>query len=427
VVTPASAAGALTPAWTSSLTTTGATSASYTYTFTAATTSSLNSITMTVPSGTAGTLSVGTVTPAVVAAGGTVSLAAATLTYSFTAATVAAGTAVSVQISGITNTATAGAYGSVVTTKNGVTSVDSGSSTTVTLTATALTSPTWSTSSTALGASGVSYTYTFTTASTSLALTSVTMVVPPGTGGTPTLGTVTPTNLSLLGMTLSGTTLTYSFAGLLITSGTHFSIQVNGLTNTSSAGAYRSEIVTNTLAPVDSATTGSVAFVGSVALTSPSSLSWAATLSGSNQSAVDSVSADQQFTVADVTASGAGWHINVSATTLTSDIHTLPNTGTLLFTGSLTSPLGTTGPTATCVGSCTLPTNTTTYPVAIVTAAASPPTATVYDTAAGGGLGTITIGGHSSANPVGWWVNIPGSTFAGSYTSTVTVTIVSGP
>src|ERR1039457_7151744 len=84
-------------------------------------------------------------------------------------------------------------------------------------------------------------------------------------------------------------------------------------------------------------------------------------------------------------------------------------------------------PPATCVGSCTLPADTTIYPVAITTAASSLTTYTIYDTPASTGEGVMTLGGSSAANPVGWWVQAPASTRAGIYTSTVTLQVVSGP
>jgi hypothetical protein len=174
-----------------------------------------------------------------------------------------------------------------------------------------------------------------------------------------------------------------------------------------------------------------VSFTGPLDLTSPGSLGWAATLNGANQSAVDGTAADQQFTVDDETATGpttaAGWHITVAAVTFTSGSHTLANSGTLALTGSLTSVTATTGPSVSCVVSCTPPGNTTTYPVAITTAASAPTPATVFDAPVKTGLGPVLIGGHSAANPVGWWVSIPASARAGSYTSTVTVAVVSGP
>jgi hypothetical protein len=70
---------------------------------------------------------------------------------------------------------------------------------------------------------------------------------------------------------------------------------------------------------------------------------------------------------------------------------------------------------------------TTTYPVAITTAPSSPTPVTVCDVSAGTGTGPVTIGGHTASNPVAWWVNVPANALAGSYTTTITVAIVSGP
>ncbi len=166
---------------------------------------------------------------------------------------------------------------------------------------------------------------------------------------------------------------------------------------------------------------------GSLTLTAPSSLTWAATLNGSSQNIADIVSGDQQYTVNDASGTGAGWNVTVSATTFTNGTHTLPNTGTFVTTGSVTSIAGTTGPTTACVTTCTLPTNSQTYPVAITTAASTPPTSKIYDTSVATGLGAVVIGGSAAANPVGWWVVVPSNAFSGAYTSTVTMAVVSAP
>jgi putative surface cell wall-binding protein len=166
---------------------------------------------------------------------------------------------------------------------------------------------------------------------------------------------------------------------------------------------------------------------GSLTLTSPTSLTWGETLNGLNQNVVDATAADQQYTVNDATGSGAGWNVSMSATTFTTGSHTLANAGTLSTNGSLTSISGTTAPTATCSAACTAPTDTTTYPVAITTAATSPTPSIIYDTAVATGLGLFVIGGSAALNPVGWWLQIPASVYAGSYTSTVTLEVTSGP
>lgn len=162
---------------------------------------------------------------------------------------------------------------------------------------------------------------------------------------------------------------------------------------------------------------------GSLTLVSPSALTWSVTLNGTNQSVYDANSTDEAYTVNDATGSGAGWNVTVSATTFTSGTHTLSNTGTLSTNGSLASSTSTTAPTATCYSgaSCTLPSDTTTYPVAITTAASSPTAVKIYDDAANAGMGEITI------SNVGWWVTVPANTLAGTYTSTFTFEVNSGP
>lgn len=179
--------------------------------------------------------------------------------------------------------------------------------------------------------------------------------------------------------------------------------------------------------PIDSGVTSAVSFTGSLTLTSPSSLSWAATLTGTNQNIADTTAAHQQLTVSDQTGTGAGWHVTVSTTTFTNGTSTLPNASTFSVNGSLSAATASSGPSGSCVTGCTPPSSTVTYPVAVTTAESSPTPADIYDNPAGSGVGGITLGGSSAANPVGWWIAVPGNALAGAYTSTVTVTIVSGP
>lgn len=170
---------------------------------------------------------------------------------------------------------------------------------------------------------------------------------------------------------------------------------------------------------------------GTLALTTSSSLTWTATLNGFDQSVSDVVAGDEQYTVNDATGTGAGWHVTMAATTFTNGSHTLADTGTLVA-GTTSSIAATTDPTATCGANstCTLPTDSTPYPVAITTAATSPSPSLIYDTAALSGLGEVVIGGSTAANPVGWWLNIPANTYYGSagvYTSTITMEVISAP
>jgi hypothetical protein len=167
---------------------------------------------------------------------------------------------------------------------------------------------------------------------------------------------------------------------------------------------------------------------GTLTMTSPTALAWTTAPNGLDQQVVDPTAAQQSYLINDATGSGAGWHVTISATTFTATGPlTLPNTGTFVTTGSITSEAAATAPTAACstTSTCTLPTDTTTYPVAITTATTGPPASTIYDTSAGTGLGSITIG--IGALPVGWWVNVPSNTKVGSYTSTISLTVVSAP
>jgi hypothetical protein len=59
--------------------------------------------------------------------------------------------------------------------------------------------------------------------------------------------------------------------------------------------------------------------------------------------------------------------------------------------------------------------------VAITTAPSAPTAVTIYSATAATGLGSIDI------NPIGWWLNVPGNTPGGSYTSTITLEILATP
>ena len=172
---------------------------------------------------------------------------------------------------------------------------------------------------------------------------------------------------------------------------------------------------------------------GPLNLTSPAALDWATTLNGLDQQLADMTAAQQTYLVDDATGSGAGWHVTVSASTFSSvsPAATLPDTATFSTNGSLTSETASSYPTAACSpeAACMLPAHVTapmTNPV-LVTTAASPTPYTIYDAEAGSGMGSITIGGPSAANPVGWWVNVPADAMAATYTSTITLEVISAP
>lgn len=119
------------------------------------------------------------------------------------------------------------------------------------------------------------------------------------------------------------------------------------------------------------------------------------------------------LTATDTTGTGAGWNLTITSTQFTTGGGT-PHT---LATNASTI----TGVTSTCAsGTCTNPTNAVTYPVTIPAGATAPTAVKLFNAAANTGLGSFTVTPTAG-------VFVPASTFAGSYSSTLTVAIVSGP
>jgi hypothetical protein len=152
-------------------------------------------------------------------------------------------------------------------------------------------------------------------------------------------------------------------------------------------------------------TGGSLAFVSA-----PPSVSVSVTLNGHDQTQP----ALQALDVGDATGSGTGWNLTATSTTFTTaGSKTLPTSAT-------TIPLA---PTVACDAAATC---TAAVPVPVwssysLPAAASAPTATkMFDAGANTGMGNQTI----SAT---WQLAVPGNAYAGTYTSTWTLSLVSGP
>ena len=172
---------------------------------------------------------------------------------------------------------------------------------------------------------------------------------------------------------------------------------------------------------------------GPLTLTSPAALTWAATLNGLDQQLADMTAAHQSYLVDDATGSGTGWNVTVSATTFTSasPAAPLPDTATFSTNGSLTSETASAVPPRPAPrrrrARCRPTSRCRRYPVLVTTAALSPTAFTIYDADAGTGLGSITIGGSRTANPVGWWVTVPATAVPATYTSTITLEVISAP
>jgi hypothetical protein len=172
--------------------------------------------------------------------------------------------------------------------------------------------------------------------------------------------------------------------------------------------------------------------VAATALVPSSALAASTTVSGSVSGSVLSVSTsaspsfsanldsgDQTptftvpLTIQDTRGTGAGWNGTITSTQYT--------TGGLTPVTLATNASSLTAVTSACAsGTCTNPTNAITYPIG-VPAASTPPTAVkFYNAAANSGMGKFTI-----TPTIG--VFVPQNSFAGTYTSTLTISIVSGP
>jgi hypothetical protein len=173
---------------------------------------------------------------------------------------------------------------------------------------------------------------------------------------------------------------------------------------------------------------------GSLTLTAPPALGWGHAITGLDQSLSDETTADQTYQVVDGTGTGPAWSVQVAATQFTSagtGTPTLADTGTFSTNGSTigTGGLATdaSAPTAVCAtgSTCTAPVSSTTYPVLVTTGPAVTPI-DIFNAAALSSAGTINIG-SATGNLVGWWLNVPADTVQGTYTSTVSLQIITAP
>jgi hypothetical protein len=153
---------------------------------------------------------------------------------------------------------------------------------------------------------------------------------------------------------------------------------------------------------------------GTLTVEAPSNLDWTQTLSGLNIQS----SASAPLTAIDATGAGLGWNIAATATAFTTGTYTLP-TGSLSFNGSSSSQGANTTPVDSIVGTSSSANDSAlSYPIGDIDGAAIP--VVVYEAAIGSGMGTNNLA-------TDWWLSLLGNTFAGTYTSTITLQIASGP
>jgi hypothetical protein len=171
------------------------------------------------------------------------------------------------------------------------------------------------------------------------------------------------------------------------------------------------------LSNVSAATGTGTLTAGTLSLTGPSGVSWAATLTGSDLS----LRSATQSVVTDATGSGAGCEFTGDMTQFTAGTKTLASNDVNL-NGSAVSETNIAAPTASCgAGStCTLPPSTTapvTFPVLLPTGTTP---AALYTANANTGMGVSDLATE-------WWLAVAGESNAGTYTSTFTLVAVSGP
>lgn len=125
------------------------------------------------------------------------------------------------------------------------------------------------------------------------------------------------------------------------------------------------------------------------------------------------VTASLPITVSDTRGTGAGWNLQLAATPFStggSSPRTLP-LNTLAITAGKSSCAG---------GICVAPVNTVTYPVAVPTGSPPPAPAKIFNAAGLSGTGKFTI-------TLTLQVQVPATTLVGIYTSTLNLSILSGP
>ncbi len=118
-----------------------------------------------------------------------------------------------------------------------------------------------------------------------------------------------------------------------------------------------------------------------------------------------------ELTLGDETGSGSGWNLNGTSTTLTAGAgKNLPTTATTITAASSSAA----------TGNCSLPTNSITYPVTLPAGTTAPTAIKLFNAAANTGRGPTTV--KLTAK-----VALPANTRSGSYTSTWTLAIATGP
>jgi hypothetical protein len=157
----------------------------------------------------------------------------------------------------------------------------------------------------------------------------------------------------------------------------------------------------------DSATATASVTAGTLSEVAAGSPSFSATLNGTDQTVTSSA---MTLAAKERRGAGAGWNVTITSTTFTAGANTFSTTATSV-----------TGVTSACVaGTCTNPTNAIGYPLTVPAGSTAPTAIKLFNAAAATGLGDFTLTPTFS-------LAIPANAYAGSYSSTMTFSIVSAP
>jgi hypothetical protein len=153
--------------------------------------------------------------------------------------------------------------------------------------------------------------------------------------------------------------------------------------------------------------TATVTGAAALSLSSSATPSLTNLLDGSDQNATYTF----PLSITDARGNGAGWNATITSTSFTSGSNSLATSASAITLVSSSCVSG---------GTCTAPTNSLSYPLTVPAGATAPAAVKFFNAAANTGMGRFTVTPSVS-------VAIPGNSFAGSYSSTVTVAVVSGP
>ncbi len=160
-----------------------------------------------------------------------------------------------------------------------------------------------------------------------------------------------------------------------------------------------------TAAASETVTAGTLSFINA----SPTPVTFPpVALNGTDQTS----SQTQTLDISDARGSGAGWNVTATSTAFNNGTVSLPNGSTTI----------TTAPAVACDAgiSCVTPTNSISYPYTLPAAAVAPAATKMYNAATSTGTGAMTV------TPT-WRLLVPATAAVGTYTSTWTLSLVSGP